>query len=127
LSGALASAPLKIAAARQAFERPTISFASRAFRQSVAKKDFWHRSELKSSAKTLDVNPDRIQSLLINRASRKMRQQFFGSHAEMHEADNNVWTDATMKFGTYSFLAFALAVILAECGHMVYHLTTIFH
>jgi hypothetical protein len=85
-----------------------------------------HRSELKFSAGTLDVNPDWIQSLPRTKAPRKMRQEFFGSYAEMHEADNDVWTDAAMKFGTYSFLAFALVVILAECGHMVYHLTTLF-
>ena len=72
------------------------------------------------------MNPDWIQSPPINKAPRKMREEFFRSCAEMHKADNHVWTDAAMKFGTYSFLAFALVVILAECGHMVYHLTTIF-
>jgi hypothetical protein len=51
-----------------------------------------------------------------------MRQEFPRPFAAMHLTDNNLRTDAAMKFGTYSFLAFALMLILAECGHMVYHL-----
>ena len=49
--------------------------------------------------------------------------EFIRSYAVMRAANDLVWTDATMKLAAYSVMATALAVVMAECGHLIYHLS----
>ena len=41
----------------------------------------------------------------------------------MAETETNIWTDAAMQYLGYAAMVSALVVVLATCGHLLYHVS----